>query len=101
MVFGGFVAPVTVGGTRFGDVEGGLEEPGVMPGEVDAYGYFHDDGYDDGGAQGASMATVSASALVGNQRGLQAVENMARSRIMKLATERRHDRVNKARKAAK
>jgi hypothetical protein len=64
MVFGGFVAPEAPRVLRFGDVEGGMEEPGVLPGDsvdddVDAYNAYPDDG---------TRATPSFTACKGESR---------------------------------
>jgi hypothetical protein len=88
-VFGGFVPakPVevhaTVAGLDFGS--SGLDGP-----EFEAE--FYEDHED------SAPVSVSASALLRDTVGLRQLEAMARTRVMKLANEKRHDRVNRSRK---
>jgi hypothetical protein len=89
-LFGGFQPPkpletrAPVAGLDFGysDLDGTVAE-----------GDYYEDGYDD-----SVPVTVSASALIGDTVGLRQLEAMARARVMKLANEKRHDRVNRSRK---
>jgi hypothetical protein len=89
MVFGDFVPPEVIAPLRFGELEGGMEEPGMA--DWDARD-------DDDGAMLEPLAATSASSLINDSRGLRQVEAMARTRMQKLATERHHDRVNRSRK---
>ena len=59
--------------------------------DFDEHGEFIGDGYDDG-------AGVSASDLVSDSGAMKLLEASARSRLMKLSNEKRHDRVTRSKK---